>query len=49
MAGPVQVEPADIDNLADFIQESGEPQSLEELALRYIERVRQRAIAELAT
>jgi hypothetical protein len=49
MSADPQVEPADLDALADFIRESGEPQPLEELALRFIELVRQRVLAEPAT
>jgi hypothetical protein len=48
MAGPIQVEPGDLDNLAEFVKDSGEPQPLEELTLRFIELARQRALAELS-
>jgi hypothetical protein len=46
MAGPILVEPTDLDNLAAYIKESGEPQPLEELTLRFIELARQRALTE---
>ena len=39
MAGQLKVEADDLDALAEFIRESGEPQPLEELALRFIEIV----------
>ncbi len=42
MADQLEVEADDLDGLADFIRESGEPQPLEELALRFIELVSQR-------
>lgn len=47
MPEPFQPDPADIDEIAKFIEESGEPQPLEELALRYIEILRQRLLSEL--
>ncbi len=47
MPTPFQVDPADIETLVEFIRESGEPQPLEELSLRYIELLRQRLISEL--
>jgi len=46
MPEPFQPDPADIDELVRFIEESGEPQPLEELALRYIELLRQRLLSE---
>jgi hypothetical protein len=49
MASPIQVEPTDLDSLAAFIKDSGEPQPLEELTLRFIELARQRALTELNT
>ena len=49
MAGPIQVEPTDLDNLAAFIKDGGEPQPLEELTLRFIELARQRALTELSS
>jgi hypothetical protein len=48
MAGPIQVEPGDLDSLAEFVKDSGEPQPLEELTLRFIELARQRALTELS-
>jgi hypothetical protein len=49
MAGPIQVEPTDLDNLVEFVKESGEPQPIEELTLRFIDLARQRALAELSS
>ena len=46
MAAPVQVEPGDLDALAQFIREGGEPQPIEELALRFVELARERLLAE---
>jgi hypothetical protein len=48
MAGTIQVEPTDLDRLAELIKERGEPQPLEELTLRFIELARQRALTELS-
>ena len=46
MAAAVQVEPSDLDALAQFIRDGGEPQPIEELALRFVELARDRILAE---
>ena len=47
MAASIQVEPADLDALVQFIREGGEPQPVDELALRFVELARERLNAEL--
>jgi len=49
MAASVQVEPSDLDVLAQFIREGGEPQPIDELALKFVELARERLTAEPAS
>jgi hypothetical protein len=49
MAEPFQVDASDLDKLVEFIRESGDPQSTEDLSLRFIELARQRVITEMDT
>ena len=44
----VQVEPGDLDALAQLIREGAEPQPVDELALKFVELVRERLLAEPA-
>ena len=45
----MQVEPGDLDALAQFIRDGGEPQPAEELALKFVELALERLAAEPTT
>lgn len=46
MTAEVAIESGDLDGLAQFIRESGDPQPVYELALKYVELLRDRLTAE---